>query len=155
MLKRTDQTGSSPAEPAARPLPHLCAAAVLAVATALSAPALAQAQVPPQAGGTIGATPGSGLTEQPGGAAQGPVSPPAAPTASGGLRAIIAVKQKLQADIDALERVIEYQRELLGLARIDPQAARVARRSPEECLADIASPLLCSALKSTYGGEPR
>ena len=75
--------------------------------------------------------------------------------ARNGLKQVIAIKQELSADVRALTRVAEYQRELLKLARIDPDAARSGRRSQESCIDTIESDELCSALSASYGGAAR
>ncbi|WP_298937223.1 hypothetical protein [uncultured Ruegeria sp.] len=67
-----------------------------------------------------------------------------------GLRPMIALRQALRADVQALQRIAEYQEGLLDLAEKDPEDALDARQSWQDCMEEINAATLCAALTSSY-----
>ncbi|WP_170565581.1 hypothetical protein [Ruegeria atlantica] len=69
---------------------------------------------------------------------------------NGGLREMAAIRDGLQADVRALQRVAAYQEGLLRLAGEDPEDALRARRSERDCLAELNAASLCAALTGSF-----
>ncbi|EEE35510.1 hypothetical protein RKLH11_4188 [Rhodobacteraceae bacterium KLH11] len=66
------------------------------------------------------------------------------------LRSMIALRQALLADVQALQRIAEYQAGLLDLAEKDPEDALGARQSWQDCIDEIDAAILCNALTGSY-----
>lgn len=67
----------------------------------------------------------------------------------GALRAVIAQKQALEAQMKRIKSVLSYQSEIIALGKQDPNAAYSARRSNDQCEQETLGGL-CAHLKATY-----